>query len=287
MRRLTAFFTVLAFLFTACEGRERQNDIEVEDDVITTEQPDDEGGDMNASLEEGKRKSFVELTAIENVEEIPGASLKVSEPESGATLPEGKLTVKYKVDGFELGSKTSERLDFDIAESDKGQHIHAILNDRPYMAHYKPEFSEDLAAGKYLLLSFLSRSYHLSLKNDGVAELIQLTVGDTNEEDYDLSQPFLFYSRPKGSYDIGQNPDILLDFYLMNVNLSPDGYKVMAKIAGHSFTIDEWRPFIIQGLGEGLHAITLTLVDADGNTVDSPFNPVTRNIEVTNSKPNM
>jgi len=286
MKRTLAFITVISMIFASCGNGERQNDIEVKDDVITTEQADTEGGDMNATLAEGKKKSNIELTAIDNIIGIPGASLKVTSPKNGGIIPEGKLSVRYEVDGFTLGSKTSERLDYDVAESEKGQHIHAILNNEPYMAHYQPRFSKDLTEGQYLLLSFLSRSYHLSIKEESAYELIQFTVGDSERESYDLDQPFLFYSRPKGTYDIGENPDILLDFYLVNCKLSENGFRVMAKVAGHTFSIDEWKPFIIQGLKEGNHAITLTLVDGDGNTVNSPFNPVTRNIEIRDSAGN-
>lgn len=283
MNRRTSLLALALLFFASCTNSERQNDIEVEDDVITTERPEEEGDDMNATYEEGKKKGNIELIAVDQVTEISGASLKTKSPQSGATLPSEKLTVDYNVNGFELGTQTTARLDYNLAESEKGQHVHAILNNEPYMAHYEPQFSKDLAPGQYLLLSFLSRSYHLSLKNEGAAELIQFTVGNADSDSYDLSQPFLFYSRPKGSYDIGKNPDILLDFYLMNVNLSQGGYTIEAKIAGYPFTIDTWKPYIIRGLDEGLHAITLTLVDANGDAVDSPFNPVTRNIEVTKS----
>jgi len=282
MKVKSTLFALALIFFASCADNERQNDIEVEDDVITTEQPE-EGGDMNATFEEGKQKSNIELIAVKDVTEMTGASLKTKSPQSGAKLPSGNLTVNYNVDGFTLGTQTTARLDYNVAESEKGQHIHAILNNEPYMAHYEPQFSKELAPGQYLLLSFLSRSYHLSLKNQEAAELIQFTVGEVDRQPYDLTQPFLFYSRPKGSYDIGKNPDILLDFYLMNFDLRETGYTIDAKIAGYPFTIDTWQPYIIRGLKEGLHAITLTLMDENGDIVDSPFNPVTRNIEVTKS----
>lgn len=282
MNTRTTFIALLIVFLASCTESERQNEVELEDDGLTTEQTEEEGGEMDTPLEEERQKGNIELIAAGEVMGIPGASLTTKSPQSGAKIPSGNLKVNYDVSGFTLGTQTTARMDYSLAESDKGQHIHAILNNEPYMAHYEPEFSKDLAPGQYLLLSFLSRSYHLSLKNDEAAELIQFTVGDVDGEPYDLSQPFLFYSRPKGSYDIGENPDILLDFYLMNVNLSETGYTIKAKIAGYPFTIDTWQPYIIRGLEEGLHAVTLTLVDANGDRVDSPFNPVTRNIEMTN-----
>lgn len=265
MNKLTTIGIAILLLASCTEG-EKATDAEMQDEATTEEITESE----------------IQLIPFEGPAEIPGASLKTLMPENGANLQDGMLEVKYDVSAFTLGTQTSERTDYDLAESDKGQHIHAILNNEPYMAHYEPMFSKDLSEGQYLLLSFLSRSYHLSLKNEEAAELIQFTVGNPDQEPYDLSQPFLFYSRPKGSYDVGQKPDILLDFYVMNCQLSESGYKIKADIAGTEFTINSWQPYIIQGLTEGNHSVTLELVDEDGNTVDSPFNPVTRAIEITN-----
>jgi hypothetical protein len=258
---------IIILLFASCSEGEKTTDAQTQDDAATEE----------------ITKSEIQLIPIEGPAEIPGASLKTLTPENGANVEGGMLEVKYDVKDFTLGTQTSERTDYDLAESEKGQHIHAILNNEPYMAHYEPMFSKELSEGQYLLLSFLSRSYHLSLKNKEAVELIQFTIGSPDQEPYDLDQPFLFYSRPKGSYDVGQKPDILLDFYVMNCQLSEAGYKIKADIAGTSFTINSWQPYIIKGLTEGGHTVTLELVDGDGNTVDSPFNPVSRKIEITNS----
>ena len=258
---------VVILLLASCTEGEKTTDVEMQEDVMAEE----------------IIQSEIQLIPIEGPAEIPGAVLKTVKPENNENIEEGTLEVNYNVSAFTLGTQTSARTNYDLAESEKGQHIHAILNNEPYMAHYNPVFSKDLSEGQYIMLSFLSRSYHLSLKNEGAAELIQFTVGNPDQEPYDLSQPLLFYSRPKGSYDIGKNPDVLLDFYVMNCQLSESGYQIKADIAGSDFTIDSWQPYIIQGLTEGNHTVTLELMDSEGNTVNSPFNPVTRNIEVTNT----
>lgn len=148
------------------------------------------------------------------------------------------------------------------------------------MAHYEPGFSKDLKAGRYVLLSFLSRSYHESVKHENAYELLQFTVGETDAPAADLSAPHLFYSRPKGTYKGADAQSILLDFYLVNCTLSEDGYKVKATINGTEFMLTKWMPYVIEGLPMGDIEITLELIDGAGNTVDSPFNPVTRTIEL-------
>jgi hypothetical protein len=263
-----------------CRDDKIKQDVVVKEDVITTENPQDDNHDLNHKLSDGEKKSNVELIAIGEMNPLAGANLKLLSPMNGAKLDSGEIAFDYEVDNFNLGDPTVVKTDYELAESEKGQHIHAILNNEPYMAHYEPRFSKELGEGQYILMSFLSRSYHLSLKEMENYEVVQFTVGDPEMEPYDLSQPYLFYSRPKGTYNINENSDILLDFYLHNCVLSETGFKVKAKIAGYDFLIESWQPYAIRGLRPGMHAITLELVDGNGTTVNSPFNPVSRNFQV-------
>lgn len=278
MKNKTNLFVAAIVLMTSCSVT--QNDSAGEAEVIAAEKVEGSDRSVRSDTTEGVVVGDIELIAIDRVDGVAGASLKTVTPQNGEALEPGSVSVTYGVRNFELGTQTTLRTDYELAESEQGQHIHAILNNEPYMAHYAPAFTEDLTEGQYLLLSFLSRSYHLSLKQKEAAELIQFTVGNPDQEPYDLNEPFLFYSRPKGTYDRSESTDILLDFYLVNCDLSETGYKVEAKIAGFDFTLNSWQPYVIRGLDKGLHTIRLELVDANGNTVDSPFNPVTRNFEL-------
>ena len=94
----------------------------------------------------------------------------------------------------------------------------------------------------------------------------------------DLTVPHMFYSRPKGTYKGEDTKKVMLDFYLLNCTLEPNGYNVKATINGKEFLIDEWAPHYITGLPMGEATIKLELMDADGNSVDSPFNPVERTV---------
>mgnify|MGYP003326918448 FL=1 len=97
-------------------------------------------------------------------------------------------------------------------------------------------------------------------------------------KDVDLSSEFLFYSRPKGTYKGEDTNKLLLDFYLVNTKISPDGNKVKATIQETEFIIDEWAPYFIEGLPKGEISIKLELVDVNGNLIDNPFNPSERNV---------
>jgi hypothetical protein len=92
----------------------------------------------------------------------------------------------------------------------------------------------------------------------------------------DVSEPMLFYSRPKGTYVGAANTDkVMLDFFLTNADLGSE-YRVKAMINDEEHIIDTWQPYYIEGLPMGDNTITLTLIDTEGNKVDTPLNPVSR-----------
>lgn len=92
----------------------------------------------------------------------------------------------------------------------------------------------------------------------------------------------MFYSRPKGEYKGYETKYVLLDFYLVNTELSKKGNKVIAEINGVEFIIDSWVPFIIEGLPAGESTIKLSLVDRNGDLVKTMYNPVERKIVLSN-----
>ena len=125
-----------------------------------------------------------------------------------------------------------------------------------------------------MVLAFLSRSYHESVKNKNAYILTE--IGDNNNTN--LSDQFLFYSRPKGKYSGNDTKNLLLDFYLVNTEISSTGNKVRATINDSVFLIDEWVSYYIQGLPFGEITIKLELIDSDGNLIKSQFNPSIRTI---------
>ena len=70
----------------------------------------------------------------------------------------------FEVDNYELGIQTENEFKFKLANSAKGQHIHFIVNNEPYSAHYTNKFQKKLKDGNNVILAFLSRSHHESIK---------------------------------------------------------------------------------------------------------------------------
>ena len=122
----------------------------------------------------------------------------------------------FDISDYKLGAQTINAVENQLANSGKGQHIHFIVNNGPYSAHYTNNFKKKLNNDKNVILAFLSRSYHESVKNPNAFVLTQ--IGD---EKVDLNNEFLFYSRPKGTYKGKDTEKLLLDFYLINTTNFP------------------------------------------------------------------
>lgn len=207
------------------------------------------------------------------------AKLKVKSPENNqAVLDTHVVEFSFDISNYDLGEQTADLEEKLCANSSEGQHVHLILNNEPYTAHYESEFIKELEKGDYVALAFLSRSYHESLKNKNAYKLWEFSVGKDFESQIDVYGNHLFYSRPKGVYKGEDTKRILLDFYLVNVNLSSDGFKVKAEVNGVSFILNKWVPYIIEGLPMGETKIKLSLLDEEGHLVKSPYNPVERTI---------
>ena len=239
---------------------------------------EEETGDTEEIIEEVPE---ITLSKVTGSPEYPDASLQMIEP-GDDPLDTGTVSFSFQVGNYELGAQTADAAEKGLANSGKGQHIHLIVDNGPYSAHYEPNFTKEFEEGSYVVLAFLSRSYHESVKNGNAFVVKQITVGNPSEvEAVDFGAPHMFYSRPKGTYSGEDTKKVLLDFYLLNTELSADGNKVKATINGSEFIIDEWTPYQIEGLPIGEATIKLELIDAAGNPIPGPFNTVERKVTLT------
>jgi len=211
----------------------------------------------------------ISITKVEGSAPYLNSSLSLED----IKIDKNDYTFSFDVSDYTLGMQSIKDFDYTLANSKKGQHIHFIVNNGPYSAHYSESFTKKLDEKNNIILAFLSRSFHESVKNSNAYVLTQ-----TGNEKIDLTDEFLFYSRPKGTYKGVDTEKLLLDFYLVNTNLSSTGNKVKATIQDTEFIIEEWAPYYIEGLPKGEIKIKLELIDASGNLIDSPFNPSNRTV---------
>ena len=262
MRTLPIYF-LLALFLVACGSNATTEEAVTEEETATEE-----------------TASTVTLTPMPETPSFPGAIMTQMAFEAGVFT----FGVDGGADGYELGAQTPDAEQLMCANSAKGQHIHLIVDNEPYAAKYEASFDYEIADGSHYILAFLSRSFHESIKHDGASMAVEANVSGNSIVDADpIEDPMLFYSRPKGTYVGKDAENVMLDFYPVNAELG-NGYQVKVEVAGETFMVDKWQPYFLKGLGMGEHTVTLTLLDAEGNTVDAPLNPVSRTITLAEDK---
>ena len=232
----------------------------------------------------------VQIQAGDRSPSIDGAMARVTAPADSAVVDSAGVDATVEAENFEAGIQTDTERANEIANSGNGQHFHLIVDNQPYMANYEtgtPFDLGDLEPGAHTLVAFPSRSYHESVKGPEAYDLVNFYVGEESGEFMLGSrEPAIIYSRPKGRYRRADAERIMLDFYLHNVELSPDGYQARYTIRDTdgtevaSITLTEWTPAFVTGLGAGTYEVNLQLIGSDGNVVPGPFNDTTRKIRV-------
>lgn len=215
---------------------------------------------------------------------FPDAKLVIVSPTEGQVLKSAADSVKVvmNVTGMDLAKATEGDSTRGIAYSKEGQHVHVIIDEKPYMADYKngqPFNVGILGAGEHTIRAFPSRSWHESVKvpaafasrtfyvADGPTKGVKDSISDM------LKAPLLTYSRPKGSYSMDEAKKLLLDFYVSNAKLGPNDYKVAVAIDTKSIdTLTDWKAYYITGLTAGKHSVSLWLLDSKGMPVPGTDN---------------
>lgn len=259
--RYLSFFSLLflSLVFTACGGDAATAEADTMEDTTTTE--------SDATM------AKVALTPMPATTEFPDAAITKWGYQNG--------TFTYGTTGYEFGVGTPDADALMCANSGQGQHVHLIIDNEPYIAKYEPTFEQPVTDGEHIILTFLSRSYHESIKTPAAHRAWKVIVENGSFADFkDVQDPMLFYSRPKGTYTgKKETENVMLDFYPINAQLG-DKYQVKAVVNGKDeFMINEWRPYYLTGLPMGENTVELTLMQG-GVAVDTPLNPVTRKFEL-------
>lgn len=262
--KFLSLFTLLVILATSCKDKPKETEMETKSEVAeeTTETP-------------------ITIEKLEGSPAYTDAALTITKPTTETVKPaEDGIDFVFDVQNYELGAQTDSDLTGILANSAKGQHIHFIVDNDPYSAHYEQIFKKELEEGTHFLVAFLSRSYHESVKNPNAFVAKKVIVGQESADapDVDFSKPTLIYSRPKGTYSGADTENLLLDFYLLNTSISEGENYVKATINGAEFKLTEWVPYVVKGLPKGAVSVKLELLDKDGNGIPGDFNTVERTV---------
>jgi len=234
-------------------------------------------------------QAAITITPVGNSPEFNGATLTVEEIKSELKGSDSvTITLNYGVQNYELKSQTADAAGKGCNNSKDGQHIHFILDNQPYTALYEPTHTFTIPVNStHYVMSFLSRSYHESLKNKEAGVLLHFSVDEKGKltKLANPSGPMIFYSRPKGDYLGEDTRKVLLDFYVYGTQLAPDGHKVKAVINGTDFVIDQWQPYFIEQAPMGEMSVELVLQDSNGNVVQGDHTQVSRKVQLAESEP--
>jgi hypothetical protein len=224
--------------------------------------------------------------------EMPAAARSAGTPGFFMIGPTGSVSLHFTypkdgtlIEGYSVGPvimSTGYPIYMD-SERKKGQHIHVILDNESYEADYDswrafnpPDGKfNNLKEGTHTLRAFPVREWHESIKQpDGAFDLVVFDVKrSTPGLNIDQKAPLLTYSCPTGEYKWEEDPrGILLDFYVTNATLSPNGYKVKYTLNGtKSVVLDRWEPvwWKYDELTPGDQKLRLELLDSNMKPV--PF----------------
>ncbi|AKQ46924.1 hypothetical protein TH63_16850 [Rufibacter radiotolerans] len=279
-----SFMAIAALLVaSACDGnRSTTTTTETSTSTATEHEMDHDtaGVQHNGTMGTPMEKGGLKVYSYSNSVDFPDAKLTLNKPENNAKVTGDSVRFEYAVENFQLSQQTPDAAKHEHANSKEGQHIHNIVDNEPYTAHYKPMFNKAIKPSQHVVLSFLSRSYHESIKHKGAYDLRMINVGNAtaSANKFDENGQHLFYSRPKGEYKGADAKKVMLDFYLVNTTLAKDGNKVRATINGNEFILDQWLPYLVEGLPMGENTFKLELIDSQGKVVPGPYNTVERKI---------
>lgn len=219
----------------------------------------------------------------------------IAAPKDGTSIPVDKA------EAFEV------RLDVRDWFVEPGEHVHLVLDNRPYKAIEPGKTTirlgdvypnEPITEGHHVLVAFAARPDHMAVKPSdplaaGVAKpkeggpfaMASFWVGKPGKAAFKPGDAAIVYSRPKGTYNGADGDRVLLDFWLANAPLGEGKWSVLAVVTpprGEAATarLDGWAPMVIGNLPDGTSKVVLELRDKDDKPVAGSFGRIEREISV-------
>lgn len=228
--------------------------------------------------------SSIRIVPVDPTPESNNVTTTINFPKAGQYSGQ-PVSVQIRLFGFPLGIISPFERKNDLYGDPSGQSMRVIIDNYPYLSIYNAFLDSlensslyydqnlttkvpfDLEDGVHILRTFPVRSYGESLKGQGCYAATVFYTGQ-GEGSIDLKAPYLTYNMPQGQIPYKSGQAVLLDFYLSNVSLSRDGYKVQVTIDGHAERmLTSWVPYYIYGLSQGTHTVRLELLDGQNRKV--------------------
>ena len=99
-----------------------------------------QNGKKTADAKDSVAHVAMTIEPLGQEDEFPNAKLTVGSVKAEKVGADSvKSTYAFNVANYELSKQTTDSHSGECANSDKGQHIHFIMDNKPYQALYKPE----------------------------------------------------------------------------------------------------------------------------------------------------
>ena len=244
--------------------------------------------------------SNVRIVPVSPTPEPTNVETRIVFPKEGQVLWSNPVRVQVRLMGFNVGTNSDFERAREIFNDPEGQSLLIFIDDHHPIEIYRSTIDSldnnnlfydlnltkripfYLKEGMHVIRTFPDRSYGESLKGPGCYSAGIFYIGSQIDNlDVDLNGPYLSYNEPLETLRYQSDKPILLDFYLSNIQLSRDGYKVKVTIDDDIVrSLTHWVPYYIYGLPAGKHTIRLQLIDEKNEQVPGLFNDVTRTIVV-------
>lgn len=223
-------------------------------------------------------------------------TIRIAYPESIQCTKTNPVYVQVRLQGYALGTNSIFPRANQIPNSDRGQSLHIVVDNKPYFPVSNPGidpydetsdyFEEsykfllpfDLEEGVHSLRIYCARSFGESIKGKNSFATTYFSIGGKKENrGVKLQDPLLTFNEPSMRFFYEADKPVLLDFLLANCNLSKDGYTLRVVIdKKFEEILTSWQPYYILDLQRGMHTISLELLDPLGNPVNFPDNSIER-----------
>lgn len=208
---------------------------------------------------------FVQAKPSQRLDKPP--TVRIDVPGYNQFLPTSlvKATrIRYKVQGWN-----------NVPE---GSYVQFVLDGKPYRPVKEPTEkvmltdvagTEELEEGEHIIAAFVNRPNHEAIKSERGIAVRRFYVGTRTKDGWNSRQdPLLVVGSPHGTY----SGDVLVDWYVLNAEISDEGYSVRVKLEGPGVkpegiqrVITEWKPWIILSAhDDGEYSVQVELLDPNG-----------------------
>lgn len=243
----------------------------------------------------------IRIVPVRPTPQPDNVELTLTFPKEGQVIYSGSgITFQAQLQGFPLGTNSDFDRAKEIYNDPNGQSLLVFVDDYhpieiyksivdaldPNNLYYNWTYTKtipfNLSRGMHVIRAFPDRSYGESLKGPGTYAARIFYVGEKKDNlDVDLNAPYITYNEPLQTLRYSSKKPLLLDFYLSNIQLSRDGYKVRVTIDENVKRIlTQWVPYYIYGLAPGSHTVQLELIDEKNELVPGLFNRIKRTIQI-------